>query len=309
MKYGINRGARIKPEVAGEILDSLRVWPELLDPDRFVLAVIALQRMSERRLLPRNVALGAEMTRGVVLAVDATMRALNAPWQMSILKDALRGYMRWSRWVERLAVDLANGADLGQREQTVARLWIGFRRELGVPRLWEQFRYAAKKGAALLDTPEDDEPVETLLTFKHLNARGRTTGMFVGNDGVMRLGYRNVRDVMAKGLGAKRIDVVTKTRPKTVSLDKNQASSLEAVMAVEAVDAVRRVDEFIEQELAKVSRRSPAAAVLLNLPRLIDPDADFSTRELARETGFPPRTLDRQRDRYVLALKRFMGAA
>jgi hypothetical protein len=191
---------RLNPRVVFHLMGLLQREPDLRPEDREMLTVHGLAKMAERRVLPKGPVQPRHMGRCILLAVDAMVRAngIRRMQWFSAARFLCRLLAHWHAAVISIANAEIAGVKLSAHERAVLGSWLAQRRVMGVPRDFHQFGFVAEDQNTQLGLPADRESVnQDLAVFRRLEST-TAGGVFIGDDGHMKLGWRQYRDTMAK---------------------------------------------------------------------------------------------------------------
>lgn len=292
------------------VLRDIRSDQRLEYGDAVCLTIHALARMSEKRVLGRVGPLMAkELTRCSLLAADAVVRARGLPpsslgrTSSGLYYRVLRGqhwframrfwtraFTLFCRAMDDVAQSVCEKRELTEHESALFEHWWSQRQDLGVPRVWDQFPRAAGRVNSELGQPDGMEDRKHLLVLYRALSEGTPGGLFRGGDGQLRLGQRQMRDAVAKGMGLSRPRAGA---PTQVQLDHEVADENEqdVIDSVAAVEAVRRLREAVQTRKEVVEPDSARRHVLDHFEALLSKQMTF--RELEKSVGKAKSALQR----------------
>jgi hypothetical protein len=296
------RRLRIQPSMALELIRELQTDPDLQAPDAVFLTIHGLARAAESHVYPSSGLISAwHVRRCTVLGVDAAVRALGVREGMwlseMLLWTAWLG--RWCKWIEGLCEKVNRGVHLTEREAANFGYWSLQREKLGRPRVWPQFGRAAEMVHHSLALPDSDQ--DRLQTLRHhrLLTKGSPGDIFVGHDGRVRLGHRQMRDSHMKAFGLRRHH----NSPEVTELGSEEwdENALDALEALQSADGVRRIRTAIKDRLARAEDGSGGHLALTHMEPLLT--GQLTVRQLARDSGRAHSPLARAFDRERAAIR------
>ncbi len=299
----VARAARFSPLVARKMVKHFETKPNLRPEDAVMLTIQGLARHVERSVLPRGRGLRqAHFRRCAALAADAVVRGLSCPPQewFGAMKFYLRRFGSWLQWMGTMPTKISAGEDLAPEDATAFSLWWTTRQRVGLKRDFDQFFRAAEYAHTALDQPDDRcDRLHTLLHFRRL-AREGNEGIFVGRDGRLRLGPRQLRDTLASAYG------IPRRRPKPpVPLEQEPESAAVDMDAVEAADQIRRVRAIIRLRLTAAEEGSVHRVVLQEYEAL--KSDTLTLRALASRSGRARSALQRAFQKEDAAICKALG--
>ncbi|MCC7169650.1 MAG: hypothetical protein IT459_04305 [Planctomycetes bacterium] len=220
------------------------------------------------------------------------------------MKAVCRDHARWFAEVGSIGARVLRGEVVSERDRSVFWHLIVARETLGLPRDWKSFRAVAMDAARSLGLP-NEEPTDATSTLIMIRRAPRSPGgVYVGEDGMMRLGFRQSRDLLQRVSGARRARDVfdaLDASPARMDVDADptifsQTDEMEdAIDAMDAADLLHRVRTVIAGERARAMPGSVAAVALEHFEQL--QTGEVSVRDLASRTGFSFGAIARQHRR------------
>ncbi|MCP3916169.1 MAG: hypothetical protein GY711_11485 [bacterium] len=308
-KKPVNRAERIRPHIVQKILADFPQDDRLERTDVICLTIHALERASERRILPYGPIHGRHLTRCVILAVDGVVRAMGLPRsalvktasgityrtpQARLWHRAMRAWCRtftaWCKEMDDIAGAFCEQRDLDPRQEALFEHWWTQRQDLGLPRLWEQFGRAARRVNGVLGLPDDPGDRKQLLHLFRALTEGTPGGIFRGDDDRLRIGQRQLRDAVSSELGVSRS---RRKMPRSVELEHDvpDDDAEDVRQALEAVEAIRGLRDAIAARKREVEPDSARWYVLDDFEPLLTGDMTF--RELEAKVGKAKSALQR----------------
>lgn len=311
---------RLIPKDVGRLVTQLRLEnQELTDLSIRCIAMEVLARNAERWILPNSGPSGQAIenkgrdhTRGLLLAADALVR-----------RDIDAGFAESKDWFglvrqHACATTLFIVYTLGLREEReegrlrdprkVKILYlIGGAQELGMPRNLEQYRKVVKHQLEEQNPGggADDDDVVNAAWFFVNEKRTRTlqrgssrTGRFVGRDGSLLLGRRQVEKHLRKLFPRRGKEPLLGDLKIPADPPAPEGQIDEVLEQAERLDRVRLA---LSQRMAQARAGSVEDAVLQNLGSLVS--GELSQQELARRSGHTSSSIQREYQRVLESLR------
>jgi len=309
---GLDRTTRVDREVVLMQLDVLDAYEDLTQRDKVMLTVQGMERLVETWIIVRRV-VGSDLIpkclfrRPLLLALDGVARALGL--SQAEFRPFCRDYALWSKELVNLSRRAVAREDLSDAERGRLGWYLAARSRIGLLRDFDQFGVAAREGLLELgiELTEDDDITDILGRYQKIlrewaqeTGRPESSGVFLGEDGRLRLSPRMLRDAYSRTLKLPRLNTLAAEedagappdkysevldQPSTVPVadgfDRDQEADdpLDALQAVETVQAVQRFAR------ASLEQAKPGSARAIILEDLCSFPRRTLLRELARSHG------------------------
>jgi hypothetical protein len=288
--------------------------PGLLPDDRVALVVQLVARHVETFLYPKKGPVRtSDMNCCILVGTRAVAEALEYPeprwaWASVIGNECEDWHFRFAGMKRRVRNGTASAHD-----ELVYRYYFAIHKKHGPRRDVEQFDRAMKSALAQINEGTSPEDVARAQAEFRQITFGEGGFMFVGKDGKVRLGHRQVRDRMRKAHGARRKGRKRKGQPAEVELKVTLAS--EASEATTAVDRLERAEtdqalrahvrEWAAAQLRPAIRSKVRRLVFSNLEALVF--KDLSLRAVAKMGKHSPGAVHQEWKKVIAAMRRDLG--